>query len=352
MTHPTSAKENTGPIYPIAEPPPTGEPMHVAPGVEWLRVPLPFALDHINLWIVEDGDSWTLVDSGLASDTIKTVWRGLFSNQFKSAPPSRLMLTHFHPDHVGLAGWLEAEYGVGLWTSAASFTTTQLAWLDHGAERKAASLDYFTAHGTEPELARGMLEIFDHFPNDVSRPPLSFTRIEDGDTVRVGDHDWTAMICLGHAPGHLCFHCPELGVLIAGDQVLPRITTNISVWEMEPEADPLAAYLASLGEIAKLPEDTLVLPAHGLPFRGLRQRITALIGHHDDRLEEIRLACAEARTAASLVPELFRPGLDAFQTALALGETVAHLNHLRNLDQVSRTTGADGKLRFQDISSS
>ncbi|MFP6758630.1 MAG: MBL fold metallo-hydrolase [Alphaproteobacteria bacterium] len=348
MTASAKDREPDGPIYPFADPAPIGEPFTVAPGVEWLRMPLPFALDHINLWLVADGDGWTLIDSGLATDPIKAVWRELFATRFSTAPARRLMLTHFHPDHVGLAGWLEAEYGVGLWTSNVSFMVTQLAWLDQGKDREAARLAHFTAHGVDPAAADAMLEVFRHYPRDVSRPPLGFTRIDDGERVRIGDHDWIAMNCEGHATGHLCFHCPTLGVLIAGDQVLPRITPNISAWEEQPDDDPIADFVASLKRLAALPEDSLVLLSHGLPYYGLRPRVAALINHHDERLTEIRGLCAAPRTAMSLLPKLFRPGLDPFQSALALGEVIAHLNWLTKRGQVVRETGPDGLIRFED----
>ena len=345
---PASKARQTGPIYPFADPAPIGEPFTVAPGVAWLRMPLPFAFDHINLWLVADGDGWTLIDSGLATEPTKAVWRNLFAIRFSSQRARRLVLTHFHPDHVGLAGWLEAEYGVGLWTSGVSFTVTQLAWLDHGKNCEAARLANFTAQGVSSAPADGMLKVFRHFPRDVSRPPLGFTRIDDGEHVRIGDHDWIAMNSEGHATGHPCFHCPELGVLIAGDQVLPRITPNISVWEEQPDEDPIADFVASLTRLAALPEDTLVLPSHGLPFRGLRPRIAALINHHDERLREIRGLCAAPCTAMSLLPKLFKPGLDSFQTALALGEVITHLNRRTKLEHVVRETGPDGLIRFED----
>jgi glyoxylase-like metal-dependent hydrolase (beta-lactamase superfamily II) len=309
-------------------------------------MPLPFGLDHINLWLIEEDDGWCLVDSGFARDDVKAIWRRLFETEFSARPANRLLVTHFHPDHIGLAGWLEAEFGVGLWTTEQTWMAARLAWLDHGETRRNARHGFYAGHGVTGETLEDLRSLFESYSSDVTCPPIGFRRFEDGDVLPIGKHGWRVIVGHGHAPGHACLHCPELDVLISGAQVLPRITTNIGVWDSQPDADPLADYLASLAGLRTVPKDTLVLPSHGLPFRGLQARIDALVSHHDERFVETIEFYDRPRTAIELVPVMFRRELDSFQTALALGEALAHLNHLTHAGRLSRTVDADGIARF------
>jgi glyoxylase-like metal-dependent hydrolase (beta-lactamase superfamily II) len=351
MSKTTSRSDTSGLAYAFAEPAPFGEPIPVAPGVAWLRMPLPFSLDHINLWLVEDADGWCLIDSGFARDEVKAIWRRLFETDFSTRPAERLICTHFHPDHIGLAGWLEADYGVNLWATEPTWMAARLAWLDHGAERRNARHAFYAGHGVTGQTLEDLRTLFESYSTDVTRPPMRFRQIDDGELLRIGQHDWRVIVGHGHAPGHACLHCPALGVLISGDQVLPRITTNIGVWDSQPDADPLADFLASLARLRTLPEDTLVLPSHGLPFRGLHARIDALVSHHADRFAEAIDFYDRSRSAVELVPVMFRRELDSFQTALALGEVLAHLNHLTGAGRLSRTVATGGVTRFGPPSS-
>jgi glyoxylase-like metal-dependent hydrolase (beta-lactamase superfamily II) len=181
----------------------------------------------------------------------------------------------------------------------------------------------------------------------VPRVPTRFRRLLDGDTIRIGDHDWTCHVGYGHAPEHMSLHCADLGLLISGDMVLPRISTNVSVIDLEPEANPLPLYLASIERMRALPADTLVLPSHGKPFRGLHQRIAQLQSHHDERFADLMAACATApQSAADLLSVLFKRKLDLHQTTFAMGEAIAHLNALWLAGKLSRSQGVDGIYRF------
>lgn len=332
--------------YPLTAPP-FGEPAQVAPGVLWLRMPLPFGLDHVNLWLLEDEGGWTLVDSGLAASPVKELWRRQFALLLADGRARRLVVTHFHPDHMGLAGWLCGELGIELWTSEAGWLTARLVHLDQGPERRATRAAFYRGHGATEALVEGLDAVFGSYLRNVVAVPTRFRRLEDGQVLGIGGRDWRVIVGHGHAPAHVCLHCPSLAVLISGDQVLPRITTNVSVWDSEPDADPLGAYLASLRRLRALPAETLVLPSHGLPFRGLAARADALSRHHDQRLDDAVRACAEPRAAMELVPLLFRDGLDHFQATLALGEAIAHLNYLVHHGGLARIVEPRGAILFR-----
>lgn len=332
-----------GLAYLHAEPPPFGEPVEVAPGVLWLRMPLPYRLDHINLWLIEDGDGWVAVDCGLATAAARELWQGVLARW----PVRRIVVTHFHPDHMGLAGWLCADHEISALTSRDTWMAGQLAWGNAERELSEDRLAFYRAHGATEPMLEGLAELFLSYGRTVSPIPPRFDRLDDGDELMLGGRSWRILLCEGHAPGHVCLHCPSLGVLISGDQVLPRITTNIAVWDTEPEADPLGEFLDSLARLRSLPGDTLVLPSHGLVFRGLAARIDALCDHHVERLEETIAACAEERDATSLISVLFRDGLDSLQSALALGESVAHLNHLQRSRRLTRINQPDASIVFR-----
>jgi glyoxylase-like metal-dependent hydrolase (beta-lactamase superfamily II) len=332
--------------FPVANPPMPGETVPIAPGVLWLRMPLPFALDHINLWLIADGDAWTIVDTGYAMPESRALWERIFAERLGGRPVIRIIVTHYHPDHIGLAGWLCERWRVRLWT-------TEKEWLharvmsresdDFASSRRefarragldAASSELFGEHG------KGYLR-------GVPSVPPSFERLADGMSVAIGGREWRVIVGEGHAPELACLYCAEAGVLISGDQVLPKISPNVSVQAHEPDGDPLARYLASLAKIrAAVRPEVLVLPSHNLPFFGLHARIDALAAHHQARCEEILTACVTPQSAVDLLPLLFRRPLDRHQTAFALGEALAHLHYLMVQGALDRVLGSDGVYRF------
>jgi glyoxylase-like metal-dependent hydrolase (beta-lactamase superfamily II) len=311
-----------------------------------VRFALPFALDHVNVWLLDGPDGWTVVDCGLADERTRGRWRELRQGLLAGRPIANVIATHYHPDHMGLAGWLCAEAGAQLWTSRTEWLTARLLAQDASEEWVAVGREFDRRAGLDEEVieeraARGNL-----YRRRVVPPPPSFRRVRQGDRLRLDGSDWRVMIGRGHAPEMLCLFDPERNVLIAGDQVLPKISPNISVWPSEPEADPLSEFIESLASFRELPEDCLVLPSHGLPFRGLRERVDQLIAHHRERLALTLEACATSVTLVEVMPRLFDRALDVHQLQFALGESLAHLNYLVGQGRLERRLDADGRLRF------
>lgn len=333
--------------FPHPAPPPDGTLLEVAPGVRWLRMPLPFVLNHINLWLIEDGAGWAIVDTGIQGDGIKEVWRRILADDLGGRPVTRIIVTHHHPDHVGLAGWLVERSGAELWMSEGEFLYAQL--LRHADDPGfAAALDFFYRRvGLDDATAFPLRRRFTTYPRIVAPLPFRFRRLEQGTTLRLGQREWRIVIGRGHAPEHACLYCPELDLVISGDQVLPRISPHIGVSALQPEADPLGQYLSSLADIrAALPASTYVLPSHGLPFHGLHDRIDQLLTLHETRLATLTAACAEPRTVFELMPLLFPRTPDEHQLGFALGETLAHLRRAVADGRLARRERADGAWLF------
>lgn len=334
------------------ERPPPGVGREIAPGVRWLRMLLPFALDHINLWLLRDArdgqDGWTVVDCGIADDATRAAWEQVFAGELGGLPVLRVICTHMHPDHIGLAHWLTSRWGCDLWISATDWNAARIASRSTTGFGGDAAARFFARHGlVDPEAIEKVRKRANYYGSMVPDVPASFHRLMDGATVSIGGNAWTCIAGYGHAPEHISLHCAALGLLVSGDMVLPRISTNVSVVDIEPEADPLALYLASIERLRPLPADTLVLPSHGKPFSGLHARIDQLAEHHEERFADVLAACAEApQSAADLLPVLFRRPLDLHQTTFAMGESIAHLHALWQRGQLRRTLGADGVLRF------
>jgi glyoxylase-like metal-dependent hydrolase (beta-lactamase superfamily II) len=308
-------------------------------------MPLPFALNHINLWLLDDGDGVTVIDTGLGLPDTRALWEQIFANELGGKPITRVIATHFHPDHFGNTGWLTERWGVELWCTQAEYQAAVLACVARGKGGK--MLEHYRRHGVAGDALDRLAERGNHYPGLVPSIPDSYRCLRNGDHVVIDGHRWEVMVVLGHAPEHASLWCEAMDVLISGDQVLPKITTNVSVWWDRPYDDPLRLYLDSLGRFRPLPADTLVLPSHGLPFRGLHMRLDALRAHHDERLAETLNAIADPRSAAELLPVLFRRQLDAHQMSFAIGEALAHLNHLEAAGSVVRTLGPDGVERFR-----
>jgi glyoxylase-like metal-dependent hydrolase (beta-lactamase superfamily II) len=344
--HPLAA-EAPGLVHPWPEPPEGGRSIPVAPGIRWIRMPLPFALNHINLWLLDDEQGLTVVDTGVGLPATRDLWEKLFAGELAEQPVVRVLVTHFHPDHIGNADWLARRFGVELWCPQAEWLMSQLAWQGMGGNDSEKRLGHYRRHGVAEAHIQSFRERGNHYRMLVPSVAPQFRAVREGDILTIGGRKWHAFTVLGHAPEHACLFCPEANVLISGDQVLPKITTNVSVWPDQPHANPLRLYLDSLKRFRPLPSDALVLPSHGLPFRGLHGRLDYLRQHHDDRLAETLDAIAQPRTASELVPVLFRRQLDTHQLGFAIGETLAHLHFLEAEGQVARLLGEDGIERFR-----
>ena len=343
--HPLAA-EAPGLLHPWPEPPEGGTATEVLPGIRWIRMPLPFALNHINLWLLDDDAGVTVVDTGVGLPPTRELWERLFAGELADRPIVRVVTTHFHPDHMGNADWLTRRFGVELWCPQAEWLMAQLAWQGMGGNDSEKRLGHYRRHGVPESQVEAFRERGNHYQQLVPSVAQQFRAVREGDVIAIGGRRWHAFTVLGHAPEHACLFCPEANVLISGDQVLPKITTNVSVWPDQPRANPLRLYLDSLTRFRPLPEDTLVLPSHGLPFRGLHRRLDYLRLHHDERLAETIDAISEPRTASDLVPVLFRRRLDTHQLGFAIGETLAHLHYLEAEGQAERLV-ADGTHRFR-----
>jgi len=332
--------------------PAAGQVLELLPGVRWLRMQLPFALDHINLWLLRDEidgrQGWTIVDCGIADEATRAAWAQIFADQLEGLPVLRVIATHFHPDHLGNAAWLTDRWQCRLWMSATDYHLGKLAsssTVGMGGEAAAA---FFGSHGlSDPEALAKIRARSSYYPSMVPSVPVSYRRLIEGMAVDIGGQAWQCITGYGHSPEHISLHCPALEVLISGDMVLPRISTNVSVVDVEPEADPLTNYLDSLERLKPLPARTLVLPSHGKPFRHLHARLAQLRDHHDERLAEVLAACqAKPCHAAELLGVLFKRKLDLHQTTFAMGESIAHLNALWHAGRLRRNLGDDGIYRF------
>ncbi len=335
--------------FPHAAPPGPGEAIEVAPRILWLRMPLPFALDHINLWLVADDDGWTLVDCGYGSDATRALWERHFPTTLLNRPIRRIIATHCHPDHVGNAAWLSARFGAPVAMTFAEFLAAHAMRAQHSGYGTAPTIDLFRRHGMAAEHLGALEHRGNQYARGVPELPATFDRLLAGDTRRAGGTDWTVIEGHGHSPEHASLFSSGNGVLISGDMLLPRISTNVSVWAQEPDGDPLGRFLDSIAAFETLPPDTLVLPSHGLPFRGIVLRVAQLRAHHAARLDELLAAVEAARTALSasdLIPVLFRRELDLQQRYFAMGEAIAHLNHLWHRGRLARHVGADGTIHF------
>ncbi len=327
--------------------PAVGSSLEVAPGVRWLRMGLPFALNHVNLWLLDDGEGWTIVDCGIATEDTRAAWEKVFATQLDGRPVTRVIATHCHPDHVGLSGWLCERWQAPLWMTVGEYGFARMMAAGLPGADGPAMIPHFRRHGL---VDAGMLDELEgrksYYPTLVPRVPEHFIRLSEAQPLRIGAHDWRVITGFGHSPEHAALYCEALGLLISGDMVLPRISTNTSVFAIEPEADAVGQFLDSLQKFLPLPADTLVLPSHGKPFRGLHARIAQLQQHHAERLAEVHAACASPQSAADIVPLMFRRELDAHQLTFAMGEALAHLHRLQAAGELRRVEGEDGVLRF------
>jgi glyoxylase-like metal-dependent hydrolase (beta-lactamase superfamily II) len=334
--------------------------MTLRPGLHWVRMPMPFALNHINLWALDDAqdgmESWTIVDSGVATEAIREAWQTLWAGELAGKPLTRMLVTHMHPDHVGNAQWLIERFSAPgaearLWMSAGEHFGAQLACQSTTGFGGPRAADFFMSHGlNKPEDVEKVRGRSNYFSTLVPSVPYAYRRLKDGMTVRIGDRDWRCIDGYGHCPEHIALFNERDGLLISGDMLLPNISTNVSVVDLEPEGDSLGLFLESIDRMKVLPADTLALPSHGFPFTGIHARIQELKEHHAARLDEVMAACGERPcSAADMLPVLFKRQLDLHQTTFAMGESVAHLNYLWHRGALRRFLDESGVWVFEKV---
>lgn len=330
--------------YPFAEGPETGQAITIAPGVQWLRIPVPGSLQFINVWALDDGDGQVaLVDTGIGYAGSEEAWRLAFAGPLAGKRASRVLVTHMHPDHIGMAGMLTREHHCQLWITRLEFLTCRALAADTGHEPPADALRFYRAAGWDEAMLDGYRARFGFFGEALHGLPDSYVRLRDGQVLRIGAHDWEVVVGSGHSPEHACLYCAELGLLISGDQVLPRISSNVGVFPMEPGADPLEDWLGSLAGLrARIPDTVLVLPAHNDPFRGLHARLDSLAQGHAEGLDALLAHLAAPARVVDCFPALFRREITGGNRLLATGECLAHLNHLLHRGRITRTTDAEG----------
>ena len=318
--------------YPHPVSPAPGELLAIAPGILWTRIPLPFRLDHVNVYLIEDDGGWAVVDTGIADDRTREVWRSLLSGPLAGKRLTKLIVTHFHPDHIGLAGWLCEEYGLALLTSQTTYLGCINISLSPGALEAKPYRDFYLTHGMSDETASLVSTQGHNYLRMVSPLPLTFTRLVAGDVLSLGGRKFDVLSGDGHAPEQIMLYCADDNIFLAADQVLAKITPNVSVWAIEPEGDPLGLYLRSLKAIEqRISPDALVLPGHQLPFRGLHLRCREIAAHHEERCALVLDACRERpRSVADIVPVMFTRKLDPHQMSFAFSEAHAHVNRMLN----------------------
>ena len=334
--------------YPVETPPEPGEAIEIAEGVLWMRLPLPMKLDHVNVFALDDGEGWTVVDTGFSSNKTRAIWESLLSGPLGGKPVTRVLVTHHHPDHIGLAGWLRSDHGAEVVTTRTAWLFGRMLQLDEQPLPVAETLAFWTDCGMDPGLmARRAAERPFNFADIVAPLPLGFTRITEGDRIRIGGRDWAVRMGNGHAPEHATLWADDGDLVLGGDQLLPSISPNLGVYATEPEADPVADWLeacARLGPHAT--EGQLVLPGHKLPFTGLPLRMRQLAENHEGALDRLRSHLAEPRAAAECFAPIFKREIGEGEYGLALVEAMAHCLHLWHRGEATRTRRDDGAWAF------
>ena len=333
--------------YPDIDRPGPGDLIEIIPGVSWLRMPLPFMLNHINLWLLDDGDDVAIVDTGLPSKETHALWRGHLGDRPGTRNVSRVIVTHMHPDHTGNAGWLCKHYDAPLFMSRAEYLMCRVLAANTGKPAPAAGIDFYRGAGFDDDAMARYEKNFGGFGRAVYPMPDSFHRLQDRQLLTIGENEWRVITTSGHCPEHASLYCAEKNILIAGDQLLPTISSNVSVWPTEPDADPLGFWLDSCRKLlVEVPEDVLVLPAHGKPFRGGHDRLRALIAEHEEGLDKLLVLCAEPQRAVDTFSALFRSRITDSNLIMATGEALAHLNYLLLRGKLTTTRDDDGVLWY------
>jgi glyoxylase-like metal-dependent hydrolase (beta-lactamase superfamily II) len=336
-------------IYPHAAPPAHDSWIEVAPSIRWLRFPLPFQLNHINLWLLEDGDGWCLVDTGIKSDESYALWAHHVHAALDGKPINRLIVTHFHPDHVGCAERIVEIWRPEFLCSRTEWLTATMLQTEIGSSATSFWGDYIRSAGLDEEMVAAVALRGENYGQRVGAIPRPFTRLADGDHLRIGGRDWTVVTGTGHSPELICLYAAADRLFISSDQVLPGISPNISVAAVEPTGDPLTEFLTSCRKLRMINPESLVMPMHGKAFYRLHERLDELERHHADRLDLTLAACREPLTIVDLLSIMFKRKLDFQQTQFAIGEAMAHTNHLVTAGAMERIQTPGQPLRFRTL---
>lgn len=330
--------------YPFDEPPPFGELIEVATDIFWTRLPLPMALDHVNVYILNDGESWTIVDTGFDTKRTRSIWRKLLDGPLSAKPVARVLVTHHHPDHVGLAGWFQSEFGAELIITQIAWLSSRMLTLDEQTRPTDEALEFWRQGGMDAKVyAKRAVERPFNFADVVAPLPLGFTRMKQGDVLQIGGRSWDVHVGNGHAPEHAVLFSRDDNLVLCGDQLLPSISPNIGVYATEPMADPLSQWLESCAHFKTIAcEDHFVLGGHKLPYIGLPMRLRQLIQNHHGGLERLLEFLDTPKAAGDCFPTLFKRKIGEGEYGLALVESIAHVNHLYLAGKVTRELRADG----------
>ena len=339
----SEVREARGLSYPFGAPPAPGEAVEIRPDVLWMRLAMPIVLNHINVYALRDGEGWTVVDTGLNLAATRDEWDRLLSGPMEGRPVTRVICTHMHPDHIGLAGWLCRRFEAPLVMTRLEYVTARMLIADTGQPAPDEGAAFYRAAGWDDEQLENYRTGYGGFGKSVAKLPAGFLRMREGDRLSIGGREWRVVVGEGHSPEHACLWREDDGVVLGGDQILPKISSNVSVWPTEPEADPLGDWLASLHRMKELlPEDVLILPSHGEPFRGVQTRLDALVRGHRTALRRLERALARPCRAVDVFSALFARSVDDGVRGMATGESLAHLNHLLRQGRAARQRDADG----------
>ena len=350
-TQPRERLEKPTLTYPFEAPPEPGQVLEVAPGVVWMRMPLPMTLNHINVWGLADENGWAVVDTGMRTDETLAAWRTLFASSAEQRPLTRVFATHMHPDHIGMAGWLTRKFNCRLWMTRMEYLNCRVLTADSGREAPADAVLFYRQAGWGDAAIENYQARFGNFGKYIHALPESYRRMVDGEEIQIGAHSWRVIVGTGHSPEHACLYCAELKLLISGDQVLPRISSNVSVHPTEPDADPMREWLESLAKVKQeVPDDVLVLPSHNDCFRGLHARLDYLAASQHRTLDRLRKTLQDPCRAVEVFVALFGRAIDETDGGLlnlATGESLACLNYLMHRNEAMRTIDAHGVAWYQ-----
>lgn len=331
-----------GLTFPCGAPPEEGEAVRVAPGVLWLRLSMPIALDHINVYALEDGAGWALVDTGLNIPASRAAWERALAGPLGGRPVTRVICTHMHPDHIGLAGWLCERSAAPLLMTRLEYVTGRMLLADPGPAPDSAA-DFWRAAGWSEAQIKRWRAGYGQFGKAVTPLPAGYVRIREDDRLSIGGETWRVVVGEGHSPEHACLWRETDGVFLGGDQILPKISSNVSVWPTEPFADPLGDWIGSLERLrGLLPDELLVLPSHGEPFTGVQARLQGLLRGHAAGLRRLEKTLTEPCRAVDVFGALFARPIGEGLLGMATGEALAHLNHLERQGRIGRARDADG----------